>query len=108
MLLRAAFANGDLVRVHNNRGACLAGVRIDDSVMAGVVVMATSAWFDPAADGPERNDNPNVLSRDVGTSRLAQGPSALSVLVDVEKWIGPVPAVRAYEPPALTSRSFVD
>ncbi len=94
-------ADGDLARVHNDRGACLAGLRIDNNVMQGVVVMATGAWFDPAPDGLERNGNPNVLSRDIGTSRLAQGPSALSVLVEVEKWNGPAPEIRAYEPPLL-------
>ena len=42
--------------------------------------MATGAWFDPApADGePERHGNPNVLTLDIGTSRLTQGPSALT------------------------------
>ncbi len=101
--------DGDLARLYNSRGACLAGVRIDANVMAGVLVMATGAWFDPAAagsGGPERNGNPNVLSRDIGTSRLAQGPSALSVLVEVEKWSGEAPAVRAYEPPALLTRDL--
>ena len=95
-------ADGDLARIHNDRGACLAGVRIDTNVMAGVAIIATGAWYDPAADGLERNGNPNVLSMDTGTSRLAQGPSALSVLVEVEKWTGEAPAVRAYEPPPLT------
>ena len=92
---------GDLARIHNDRGACLAGVHIDTNVMDGVAIMATGAWYDPAADGLERNGNPNVLSLDVGTSRLAQGPSALSVLVEIEKWQGEVPAVRAYDPPLL-------
>jgi biotin/methionine sulfoxide reductase len=103
-------ADGDLARMYNDRGACFAGVRIDANVMAGVVVMATGAWFDPdtpghdGTDSTERNGNPNVLSRDIGTSRLAQGPSALSVLVDVKKWTGVAPAVRSYEPPVLVSR----
>jgi biotin/methionine sulfoxide reductase len=47
--------------------------------------------------------NPNVLAFDEGTSRLTQGPSALSLLVDVEKWTGEAPPVRAYEPPELVS-----
>ena len=44
----------------------------------GVVVMATGAWFDPRDAALERHGNPNVLTRDEGTSRLAQGCSALS------------------------------
>ena len=53
-------------------------------------------------DGIERGGNPNVLSLDIGTSSLTQGPSALSVLVQVEKWIGAAAPARAYELPALS------
>jgi biotin/methionine sulfoxide reductase len=74
-------------------------VELDAGVMPGVAVIATGAWYDPAADGLERGGNPNVLSLDVGTSRLAQGPSALSLLVEMEKWRGEAPPVQAYEAP---------
>jgi biotin/methionine sulfoxide reductase len=94
---------GDLVRLFNDRGTCLAGATIDDGVRPGVMVMATGAWYDPAADGLELGGNPNVLSRDVGTSRLAQAPSALSVLVEVERCAAEAPAPRSYTPPALTA-----
>jgi biotin/methionine sulfoxide reductase len=92
---------GDTVRVFNDRGACLAGAALDEEVREGVVVMATGAWYDAAPDGLELGGNPNVLARDIGTSRLAQGPSALSVLVEVERWTGEAPRSRAYAPPEL-------
>ncbi|HSV47570.1 MAG TPA: molybdopterin guanine dinucleotide-containing S/N-oxide reductase [Ramlibacter sp.] len=101
---RRGIANGALVRVFNERGSCLAGAVLDDGVMPGVVVMSTGAWFDPDGDagGLERHGNPNVLTLDAGTSRLAQGPSALSALVEVESWSEAVaPAVRAFELPVL-------
>jgi biotin/methionine sulfoxide reductase len=93
--------SGDIVRVFNARGACLAAALLDDSVMPGVAVMATGAWFDPAPEtgAPERHGNPNVLTRDIGTSRLTQGPSALSALVEIERWTAPLPPVRAFTPP---------
>jgi len=94
--------SGDLVRVHNARGACLAAAALDDNVRAGVLIMATGSWFDPAGDGASSLDlrgNPNVLTLDVGTSRLTQGPSAQSVLVEVERWKGQAPAVAAWAPP---------
>ena len=94
-------ANGDAARLYNERGACLAGVVLDAGLVEGVVVMATGAWLDVAPDGPERNGNPNVLSLDTGTSSLTQGPSALSVLVEVEKWKGAIAPGAAYAPPAL-------
>ena len=66
-------------------------------------MMATGAWFDPAdvAEDPERHGNPNVLTLDIGTSRLTQGPSALSALVDIERWNAPLPPVSAWTPPIL-------
>ena len=93
--------SGDTVRVYNERGACLAGAEVTPDVRSGVVVMATGAWFDPGVDALERHGNPNVLTLDVGTSRLSQGPSALSVLVEVERCAAGVPAVKAFELPAI-------
>jgi biotin/methionine sulfoxide reductase len=94
---------GDVVRVFNDRGACLAAARVDPAVSPRVVMMATGAWFDPAdaAGDPERHGNPNVLTLDVGTSRLTQGPSALSALVDIERWNTPLPPIQAWTPPTL-------
>ena len=69
--------NGDIVRLYNDRGACLAGAVISAALRPGVVQLGTGAWYDPldpAADDPLCvHGNPNVLTADVGTSRLAQG-----------------------------------
>jgi biotin/methionine sulfoxide reductase len=97
-------ADGDIVRLHNARGACLAGARVTAAVRPGVVVLATGAWYDPEAPGGlDRHGNPNVLTRDKGTSRLAQGPSAHSALVEVEKLVGAAPEVEAFEPPEIAA-----
>jgi biotin/methionine sulfoxide reductase len=97
--------DGDVARVFNRRGACLAGVRLDAGLLRGVVSMATGAWYDPARPGdPDSlcvHGNPNVLTADVGTSRLGQGPSAQSCLVQIERWDGGLPPVKAHEPPAV-------
>jgi biotin/methionine sulfoxide reductase len=97
--------NGDVVRVFNARGACLAGAVVDTGVMAGVAVMATGAWFDPPdrEDEPERHGNPNVLTLDIGTSPLAQATSAQTALVEIERWDAPLPPVRAFTPPELVT-----
>lgn len=93
---------GDLVRVFNDRGACLAAVTIRDDLMAGVVQLPTGAWWDPIEPGGLcRAGNPNVLTRDVGTSRLAQGPTAQTCLVEVERFAGEPPRVRSHEAPPL-------
>jgi biotin/methionine sulfoxide reductase len=76
---------------------------IEEGIVPRVAAMATGAWFDPApaAGEPERNGNPNVLTRDVGTSRLAQGPSALSTLVEIERWDGALPPSHSFTPPPV-------
>lgn len=66
--------------------------------------IATGAWYDPDEDTHlERHGNPNVLALDIGTSRLTQGSSALSALVEVERWQGEAPAVRAHQPPIVVA-----
>lgn len=95
-------AGGDLVRVFNDRGETLAAVAIRDDLMEGVVQLPTGAWWDPeSAGGLCRSGNPNVLTRDVGTSSLAQGPTAQTCLVEVERFVGDPPTVRSHEPPVL-------
>lgn len=93
-------AEGDIVRVFNDRGACLAGARLTRGLVRGVAVLATGAWYDPR-DGVCVHGNPNVLTQDVGTSKLAQGPAAQSCLVEVEAWTGAVPPVLAHGVPEV-------
>ncbi len=98
-------ASGDVVRIFNDRGSCLAGALVSDALRPGVVQLSTGAWFDPVEPATPgsmcRHGNPNVLTRDAGTSSLAQGPTAQTCLVEVERWEGPVPAVGAFELPEL-------
>lgn len=98
-------SNGDIVRVYNRRGACLAGVVIDGQLMPGVVQMSTGAWHDPLQPGVPgslcKHGNVNVLTPDIGTSKLAQGPIAHTCLVEVERFEGELPALSAYEPPEI-------
>ena len=84
-----SISEGDLVRVHNGRGACLATARPDKGVRRQVVVMPTGAWYETNPEsGLEINGNPNVLTSDRRTSRLGQASTALSALV----WIEPAKA----------------
>ena len=70
--------DGDVVRVHNDRGACLAGAVLTDMILPGVAKLSCGAWYDPAGgdDGALcMHGNANVLTHDRGTSKLSQGPS---------------------------------
>ncbi len=44
-------ADGDIIRLFNARGACLAGVRVTDGIRRGVVQLPTGAWYDPVDPG---------------------------------------------------------
>ena len=41
-------ADGDVIRLFNERGACLAAVAVTEDVRPGVVHLPTGAWYDPA------------------------------------------------------------
>jgi biotin/methionine sulfoxide reductase len=100
--------NGDIVKVFNDRGVILAGAIVTDEIRAGVIQISTGAWYNPVEPGQvgslDKHGNPNVLTLDKGTSRLAQGPSAQTTLVQVEKYLGKPPPMTAFEPPLMQSR----
>ena len=97
--------NRDIVRVFNYRGACLAGVVIDDDLRQGVALMSTGAWYDPLRPSEKKSlckhGNPNVLTPDRGTSKLGQGPAANSCLIEVERYNEVLPPVTAHTPPKI-------
>jgi biotin/methionine sulfoxide reductase len=100
-------AAGDVVLVESRIGSALAGLVPSADVARGVVQLSTGAWFDPSA--PEVatcvHGNPNALTTDVGTSRLAQGCTGQLARVEVRRAPSPVPPVRAYDPPASQPRA---
>jgi biotin/methionine sulfoxide reductase len=102
-----ALQAGDIVRVFNDRGQCLAGVRLDDVLKRGVVQMSTGAWYDPLVPGKigtlDKHGNPNVLTLDKGTSKLTQGASAHTCLVEIERYTRELPAITAFDPPSFVA-----
>lgn len=98
-------AQGDVVRLFNGRGACLASAQLSDSAMPGVLRLSTGAWWDPVTPGDpdtlDKHGNPNVLTQDIGASRLSQGCAAQSCLVQIERFDGTPPPVTAFELPCF-------
>jgi len=96
---------GDVVRLSNARGACLATAHLTEDILQGVVQLPTGAWYDPLDAADEHplcvHGNPNVLTRDVGTSSLAQGCTGQLTAVQLTRHEGPLPPIRAYIPPPL-------
>jgi biotin/methionine sulfoxide reductase len=99
-------ADGDIIRIFNARGACLAGVRVTDGIRPGVIQLSTGAWYDPADPQEEAplcvHGNPNVLTRDAGTSSLAQGCTGQLTTAEVERFNGNLPPIQAYDPPIVS------
>lgn len=99
-------ADGDVVRVYNSRGACLAGALLSDAVSQGVLRLSCGAWYDPAGSDEGAicvHGNANMLTRDQGTSKLSQGPSCATTLVEIERFTAAIPPVRAFVPPPIVT-----
>ena len=101
-------ADGDVVTVFNDRGACLAGVVVDDGMLENVVQLSTGAWYDPLDPSDPgslcKHGNPNVLTPDVGASSLSQGCTGQHVLVQIERYDGELPPITAFDPPHFVER----
>jgi biotin/methionine sulfoxide reductase len=94
---------GDIVRLYNEIGACLASAHLSPDMREDVVQLPTGAWYDPVTDAQGRlmcaHGNPNALTRDIGTSSLAQGCSGQLATVQIERFDAPLPPIAAFEPP---------
>lgn len=82
-------AEGDVVQVTSAQGACWAVATLRSGLIRGLARMPTGTWYTPVdlTAGDERclNGNPNVLTRDRGTSSLGQGCTGSRVLVEVRR-----------------------
>ncbi|MFG5381753.1 trimethylamine-N-oxide reductase TorA [Yoonia sp. R2-816] len=96
-------ADGDVVRVYNDRGALLAGAVVTDDIRRGVLKVSEGGWYSPAEPGTPGTvcayGNVNILTPDLGTSKLAQGNCGHTANAEVEKFVGTPPAVTVFDTP---------
>ena len=96
--------DGDVVRVFNDRGQLLAGLKITDEIMPGVIRINEGGWFDP--ENPRQigslcvYGDVNTLTTGIATSKLAQGNCGHTGVADVERFDGPLPPVTVFSQPA--------
>ena len=99
----AGIGEGDIIELYNDRGRALASVSLSRQIRQGVIQLPTGAWYDPEDPLAERplcrHGNPNVLTRDAGTSSLAQGCTGQITVVKIKKFRGDLPPVQAFIPP---------
>lgn len=84
--LQFGLVEGDTTILSNERGQCLASVHIQDGLMTGTAILSTGAWYAPNQDGLDQSGNPNVLTADIGTSKLAQGSTAQTCLIEIKRY----------------------
>ena len=95
---------GDIVRVFNDRGEILAGLLITDIIPEKVAAICEGAWYDPEKWGEKslcQHGCVNVLTKDKGTSSLAQSNSAHTVLAQIEKFKGEIKPITAFSKPKI-------
>lgn len=95
-------ADGDLVRVWNQRGQVLAGAVVSEGIKPGVICIHQGAWPDleRAEGGICKNGAVNVLTKDLPSSKLGNGCAGNTALVWIEKYSGPALTLTAFDPPA--------
>lgn len=57
-------ADGEMVKVFNDRGITMLPARVTKRIMRGVVAIPEGAWYDPDENGADRGGGPNVLIKD--------------------------------------------
>jgi len=111
--------NGDIVKLHNERGIVLGGACVTERIMPGAVYQDHGARADPITDQIDRGGNNNLISPEKTTSPNTQGQVASGFLVQVEKvsleqlgaWMKQYPEAfqREYDPASgLRFNAWVD
>jgi len=77
-------ANGDRVKVFNDRGALVIPCRVTSRIMPGVVAVPQGAWWVPDGEGVDRGGNVNVLTPERWTP-FAFGNAQHTIMVEAEK-----------------------
>jgi len=76
-------ADGDRVRVFNDRGTLIVPARVTERILPGVVCLPQGAWYAPDEDGVDRGGCASTLMKDDHSPGGAYGLN--SCLVQVEK-----------------------
>jgi trimethylamine-N-oxide reductase (cytochrome c) len=77
--------NGDVVKIHNERGGVLGGAYVTERIMQGVVYMDHGARYDPIVPGElDRGGAINTITPHNLTSRNTTGMVVSSFLVEIE------------------------
>jgi trimethylamine-N-oxide reductase (cytochrome c) len=98
-------AQGDVVRVFNDRGQVLAGAVVTDRVRPSVIKLHEGGWYDPQHPGKagtlDKHGSANTLTTDKPNSKLSEGNPSHTCLVQIEKYTAELPPISAFSPPPM-------
>jgi trimethylamine-N-oxide reductase (cytochrome c) len=84
-------SDGDVVRVFNQRGQILAGLKITEDIRPSVIRINEGGWFDPLnrreIGSLCRYGDVNTLTVGIATSKLAQGNCGQTGVAEVERFL---------------------
>lgn len=97
---------GDVLKLFNDRGACLCAVHLSSDMRSDCISLPTGAWYDSQMiDGEkiEVHGNPNALTLDKGCSSLTQGNIAHTCVVRAAPWTKALPELSISKAPPIQS-----
>lgn len=93
--------DGDLIELFNERGAVIAGARVTDQIMKGVVSLEEGGWIQLDSKGRCNSGSINMITTSVAASGLSQATSANTCIASLKKCTDPESENRAFEPPVI-------
>lgn len=93
--------DGDLIELFNERGAVIAGARVTDQIMKGVVSLEEGGWIQLDSKGRCNSGSINMITTSVAASGLSQATSANTCIASLKKCTDAESENRAFEPPVI-------
>ncbi|MGF1692406.1 molybdopterin-dependent oxidoreductase [Photobacterium kagoshimensis] len=100
---RHGIRSGQLVEIFNKRGRVIAGAKVSDKVMPGVISLEEGAWLQFDSQGRCNGGSINVLTSSQASSDLSQATSANTCLAYIQRCRDPESSNLAFEPPKIVT-----
>ncbi len=95
--------SGQLVEIFNERGRVIAGAKVSDQIMPGVISLEEGAWLQFDSLGRCNSGSINVLTSGKASSDLSQATTANTCLAYIQRCRDPESSNLAFEPPRIVT-----
>ncbi len=102
----ANIQDGDLVELYNERGSVIAGARLSEEIMPGVVTLEEGQWIQLDNQGRCNSGSINMITTSKACSELSQATSANTCIASMKKCTDAESPNRAFEPPAVETNNI--